>query len=473
MVNPFPPGDPLHEEWERQEANGPEIHQGQLRMAKRLVRANANTLRYVHTLGWYFWDGRRWANDRDGVAPRAVEQVLRDAYHSLADTEPNQRPQLIKDIRRCESAQGFAGVLKLAGWMRPLATHPSQLDADPYLFNVDNGTLDLRTMALRPPEPGDLITKLAGCGYYPTTVGLGFLRFIEEILPEANVRAYVQRLFGAAMLGQVKDHVLPIFTGEGSNGKSTLVELVRRVFGDYAIAAEPDLLVDTGYVHPTGTADLLGVRLATTIETDEGRKLAAGTVKRLTGNDTIRARRMRQDFFEFTPTHTIIMVTNRLPSVRGDDPAIWRRIQVVPFNVKITNVDLDLPDKLMLEKVAVLGWIIAGHLAYKSVGLDPPDAVQISTKAYRSDSDAISRFLEERTNRTGSGGWVKTRDLWHAYRVWCEEAGEHPGKDSDFTKALRTKGFEPVHRKIGRVYTGLQLLTTDEEEIDEDREWYR
>ena len=205
-----------------------------------------------------------------------------------------EQANLFKDVRRCESAGGQNGILAIAEDLRPLAVAADKMDADPWLFNVANGTLDLRTGKLRPHDPADLITKVAGCDLDPEATGPVFDKFLAEILPDDAVRGFVQRLFGSAMFGRVRDHVLPIFTGLGANGKTTLVELVRDVFGDYGIAAEPDLLIDKGYAHSTGQADLLGVRLATTVETDDDNRLAAARMKRLTGGEKVRARRMRE-----------------------------------------------------------------------------------------------------------------------------------------------------------------------------------
>lgn len=463
--NPFKPGTPEREAWERQERleTGVELHRGQMRFAERLADAYWSRMRYVHGIGWHIWDDKRWAPDLTGYAERAVHDVLKTALRAIPDMDnAGQRQALLNDVRRCESASAVNGILQIARALRPFAVHAKDMDADPWLFNVDNGTFDLRTREIRPHDPADLITKVAGCGFNPYALGPQFDRFIAEILPDDEVRQYVQRLLGGAMFGMIRDHVLPIFTGEGSNGKSTLVELVRSVFGSYAIAAEPELLVDNGNAHPTGQADLLGIRFATTVETDAGRRLATATVKRLTGGDTIRARRMRQDFFEFQPSHTIVMVTNRLPNVQGDDPAIWRRIQVVPFDVKIVDPDLGLGDKLRLEMPYILGWLLNGYRQWSESGLAPPDAVMTRTNEYKTDSDALGRFLAECT-MASPAGYIRARQMWDAWRSWCEDNGEKPGAEQHFAKALRTNGFEQVRRNAGNVWIGLTLLTGEEE----------
>ncbi len=270
-------------------AYGDERHRGQLRIAERLVDRHRDRLRFVHGIGWHVWDGMRWARDTNGAAMRAAINTVRAAYADLGDLDRGAQAQLLADIHRCESATGLDGVLRIAGSVLPIAVSVDQLDADPYLFNVTNGTLDLRTGQLRPHNPRDLVTKVAGCGYDRKADAPRFEQFLAEIQPDPATRSYVARVLGHALVGQVTEHLLPICTGSGQNGKSTLIDTVMAVFGDYAMAAEPDLLVDRGAVHTTGQADLLGVRWAVCSETDEGRKLAAANVKRLTGGDKVRA----------------------------------------------------------------------------------------------------------------------------------------------------------------------------------------
>lgn len=434
-----------------------EQHRGQLRMAERLARRYAGKLLHAHGIGWHYWDGARWAPDRDGAATRAVVAIAKAALHEAAEMGKGQaRDDLYSDVKRIESAAGIKGTLEIAGSLRPLAAAADRLDADPFLFNTATGTLDLRTGQVRPHDPADLITKVAGCGLDPHAHGPVFTKFLTEILPDEQVRGFVQRLFGYTLLGQVREHVLPIFTGVGKNGKSTLLDVVSDALGDYAISAEPDLLVDKGSSHPTGQADLLGARLAVCSETDKGRRLAAATVKRLTGGDKVRARRMRQDFFEFDPSHTIIMVTNHKPVVSGDDPAMWRRIIVVPFDVVVDTPDPRLPERLALELPAVLAWAYEGYRAYEQHGLDAPEKVQQRTDAFRSESDTLGRFLDEKT-LSATQAYVPARELFTAWSHWCHDSGEDAGTEKAFAEAMALRGFAKKKTARGMVYRGVGL----------------
>jgi putative DNA primase/helicase len=428
-----------------------ELHRSHLRMAERLAARHSARLRHAHGVGWLVWDGTRWARDRDGEPMRAAIEIVKEAHREASSDDDTD---LGKDVRKAETASALAGILKIAACIRPLAVAAADLDTDPYLFNCANATLDLRTGQLRPHNPDDLITKVAGCGYDPQADGPVFAKFLAEILPD-DVREFVQRLFGYSMLGLVLEHILAIFTGVGQNGKTTLIEVVKAAFGDYAITAEPELLVEKNYAHPTGQADLLGVRLAVTTET-EGR-LAGATVKRLTGGDKIRARRMRQDFIEFDPSHTVIMVTNHKPQVSGDDPALWRRLRVVPFDVVIPDPDSGLPGHLRLELPAVLAWACAGYQAYTEHLLDAPEAVTKRTEAYRAASDALGRFLADRTTEQQFAA-VRARELYAAWCAWCAAAGEEQGSEVQFAESMSNRGFTKKRSGVGQVYRGLGLV---------------
>lgn len=441
----------------------PEQHRGQLRMAERMVSRCREELRHVHGVGWHVWDGARWARDLNGTATRAAVRTVKAAYADLSDLGRDDQKDLLSDIRKCESASGLDGVLRLAGSLLPVAVSVGQLDADPYLFNTANGTLDLRSGKVRPHDPSDLLTKVAGCGYDPDARSETFDRFLAEVLPDAEVRAFVGRVFGHGLVGRVVEHLLPIFTGTGANGKSTLLDAVASAFGDYAIAAEPDLLVDRGSVHTTGQADLLGVRLAVCSETDAGRRLAAATVKRLTGGDKIRARRMRQDNIEFDPSHSVVMVTNHKPQVAGDDPALWRRLRIVPFDVTVAEPDSTLPQRLALELPAVLAWVVRGHADWHSNGLAEPQAVTAATDSYKADSDALGRFLEEST-ATSQFAHVKARELFSTWSAWCHSNGEDAGTEKAVATQLAARGFEKVKRNGTMTYLGLGLLNTEDEQ---------
>jgi putative DNA primase/helicase len=301
---------------------------------------------------------------------RAVLDVLREALaDSLGDKD------LRKQITRCESATGVNGVLEIAAALEPFAFTVADLDPDPYLLNTAAGTLDLRTMQLRGHDPADRITKITRGSYDPAAGSPAWDRFLGRVLPDADLRGFLQRLAGVGLLGQVVERVLAMLTGTGANGKTTFTDAPVHALGDYARHLEPELFSHRDGAHPTGQMDLRGVRWAIVAETEQDRRLVVATVKRLTGGDMITARPMRQDFVSFKPSHTALMFTNHLPQVPGDDPALWRRIRVVPFDVVIPEPEQHkhLADRLHLEVDGILSWAVAGYQDWAARGgLDAP-----------------------------------------------------------------------------------------------------
>ncbi len=438
-----------------------QVHRGQARIAYRLADSYAGRLLHVYGLGWHYWDGRRWAPDDQGEATRAVLDVLRTALGESFDDR-----ELQADVRKCESSSAVSGVLDLASALEPFACTVATLDADPYVLNVSNGTLDLRTNELRAHNPRDRITKVTGAAYEPDAHGPTWDKFLERVLPEEPVRQFVQRYVGLGLAGKVIEHVLAILTGTGRNGKSVFYGAVNAALGDYASTAEPDLFMHRDGAHPTGEMDLRGVRWVVVSESDKGRRIAEATVKRLTGGDKIRARRMRQDFVEFEPSHTAALVTNHLPRVSGDDPAIWARLRVVPFDVVIPTAEQDphLGDQLRLESEAILTWAIRGWSEYRRIGLAEPEAVVQATAAYHADSDAVARFINE-CCLTNPHMWVTVGDLFDRWTRWAVDDGAEPVSKRAFGEALDTHGF-PASKGTGgqRIRKGLGLASDEEDD---------
>lgn len=343
-----------------------------LGFARRLVAAWGDRLRYIPAWRkWYVWDGRRWQLDQTGTAHRCAKHIADQLRDQAESADDKQLRQLAK---RAQSASGIRAMLELAGTEAEVALRPADLDAHPTLINTTTGVLDLATGELGPHDPSLHLTKITDAGYDPNATAPTFARFLERIQPDQSMREFLARLLGHTLTGQVLEHLMAILYGTGANGKTTLVEIVRKVLGDYATTTDPGLLIDRGEAHPTGIADLFGLRLAITHETDSGRRLAEGTIKRLTGGDEVKARRMREDFWSFDPTHSIVMVTNHRPVVTGTDEGIWRRLRLVPFDVSIPPAEQDakLPERLELEADGVLSWLVAGYRQYVDRGLAEP-----------------------------------------------------------------------------------------------------
>ncbi|MFI1376889.1 phage/plasmid primase, P4 family [Streptomyces longwoodensis] len=446
-------------------------------MAERFVQEHSDHLRYVHRIGWHEWDGARWKLDEKRADMQASVATIKTALAELPALDEKERGELYNDARRSETAAGMEGMLRIAGSLDPISTASTSLDADPHLFNTPRSTVNLLTGDTKKNDREDLITKVAGGGITKPWPGdqqaAEWATFLERILPDEDVRAFVQRLFGYAMLGKQTEHVMPIFTGTGANGKGTLRDALMAAFGDYAIEVDPALLMESKHErHGAFKMRLRGARLAFCSETEKGRKFAEATMKRLVGGDQIEANLMHKNPITFDPSHTLVMLTNHLPAVSGDDPAVWRRILVVPFDVVIPEEERDgeLPGRLKAASSVVLSWAHQGWLAYQEQGLNPPKAVRVRTEQYRADSDTLGRFLAERTLEN-QHGYVKSRDLFTAWSNWCHDSGmraEEIGSEVTFAASMKARGFEKKRSSSGQLYRGLMLMAAQQEGEDEE-----
>jgi putative DNA primase/helicase len=442
-----------------------EAHSGQVRMAYRLAHQFTDKLMFVHGLGWHAWDGRRWAEDDSGHARRAVLEILRDAL-----TESIGDKQLRADVARCESDSGISGVLGIAAALVEFAATVRDLDSDPHLLNCANGTLDLRTRALRPHDPRDRLTKITTGAFDPGADASLWEAFLASVLPDPDERDYLRRVIGQAAHGRVREHLFPVLTGKGANGKTTAYGAMTHAMGDYAAVINPELLMvrDRGGIGGPEMMTLLGARLVIGSETEDGRKLDEATMKRLTGGDPLTARRLYSPPVTWQPSHQLVYVTNRLPKVKGNDAAVWRRIRVVPFDVIVPpeEQDPELAERLALHADAILTWIVAGHFDYEdNGGMREPASVVRATGEYQADSDAVARFVAEACE-VGPHWHALTRELYTAWQRWAANDGAEAISERVFAKELDRLGYEARKTKLGASRGGLRLPS---ENVEEDQ----
>lgn len=421
--------------------------------AKRLVALHGDNLRWCDPwANWLVWDGRRWAMDNQRRAEAAAKEVSQAIWDStgelLPDVGGDMATELVRFAKATAGAKGVANMLSLARSETNIPILPDSLDSHAWLLNCKNGVVDLRTGKRTPHDRGHYLTKLAPHDYVQGAEGECplFEEFLATIFADNGpMIRFVQRLFGCALVGQVIEHALPIFYGKGANGKSVLIETMLYVFGDdYACKAASDLLLaKRNEAHPCERADLHGKRLVACVETDENRQLAEGLVKELTGGDTIKARRMRENFWSFKPQHTAILVSNHKPEVRGTDNGIWRRLRLVPFVVTIPldQQDKRLAEKLQAEACGILRWCVDGCLAWQREGLGEPAEVMAATADYREQMDVLAAFLAD-CCEVGPLYKVKAAELYAAYVKWCEGAGEKPKGNRVFGETMTEREFE-------------------------------
>lgn len=446
---------PLHPDY------GHEQHRGQLRFAHRFTTRWGGQYLHVHGVGWHHYDGTRWAQCLDGGEHRAVLALVSEAFDELPGMAGDARTNLFKDIGKVESASGVRGVLDLASNMHPCTLAGRELDADPRLLNTATGTVHLDAGTIAPPDPADHLSKVTRAGFDPAARSPMFEDFLERIQPDADMRAFLARQLGYALLGLVREHVLLIWHGHGANGKGTLRDAILHALGDYAIEVPADLLLVTRNANlAPERMRLKGARVAFCSEIGEGAKLDEPTMKKLTGGDPVNAKMLYRNPIQFDPTHTLFMLTNHLPQVRGDDPATWRRILAVPFDVIIPENERDgeLPEKLKSIPDAILAWLWNGWQDYRRQGLNPPDSVLAATRKYQLDSDVLARFLDDEEAVVMGHGSVGSAVLYRAFIDWCKAQGEEVRMTNKaFTEAMEGRGHRKKKTSAGIVWEHIMI----------------
>lgn len=403
---------------------------------------------------WYAWDGARWLPD-DAIATRyamSLSKIIgQEALEWAAkkDESDNGGPDnaaIAKALRswatKAEMRSSIDAALALA--KRVLVVDAGMLDKDPWLLTCANGTVDLRTGKMGPHDPADYITKLCPVAYNENATAPSFTNVLlrvcceeEGLSPVAN---FLQRWFGYCSTASTREQKFVVHYGQGSNGKSTILDIVSEVLGDYAATAAPGLLVAGGKDrHPTEIADLFGRRMVTAHESGEGGILREDFVKQATGGDRIKARYMRADFFEFSPTHKIQLLTNHKPTIKGQDHGIWRRVVMVPYKARFGTPEAvaigaaqyvkerDVMERLRAENEGVLRWLVIGAVDWYRDGLNPPDYVLAASGAYQKEQDRILHFTEENCEMRHDYSAFLTTDmgegLFQTYEAWCKEGG--------------------------------------------------
>ncbi len=447
--------------WEPSDGLVADEHLTDLGNARRLVAAHGRDLRYSPAWAtWFVWDGKRWARDDSLEVVRRAKAAVRQLYaDAMAVADLDRRGPLVKHALRTESAARLMGMVTLAQSEPSIPVHPDQLDTDPWVLNVANGTLDLRTGQLRPHRRDEMLTKLAPVVYDSAAPSPAFTAFLDRIFAgNPDLITFVQRAAGYSLTGQTGERVFFILWGVGANGKSTLLEVLRTMLGDYAMRTPTEtLLVKREGAIPNDVARLKGARFVTASEADEGKRLGEALIKDLTGNETISARFMRAEWFDFKPEFKLWLSTNHKPVIRGTDKAIWDRIRLVPFTVRIPDAEQDkqLGAKLRAELPGILRWVVDGCLAWQRDGLGMPAEVEEATAAYRAEMDLLAQFIEDACVVDAKAS-TTAKYLHAAYQGWCEANGERALTQKALGDKLRERGFEP--RKAGkgrRVWDGI------------------
>jgi putative DNA primase/helicase len=423
---------------------------------------HAAALRYIAEWGkWVSWTGTYWKFDSTLRAFDMARKIAREAARKCKSD---------RTAAAIASGKCVGAIERLAKADRRLAATIEQWDADAWLLNTLLGVADLRTGKLRPHRPDDYMTKITAVG--PSGDCPNFLAFLDKIMggDEALI-SFLQRVFGYCLTGDTSEQAMFFNYGGGQNGKTVLMATIAGIFGSYCCATPIETFTETKVDrHPTELARLYGIRLVTATETEAGRHWAESRLKEVTGGERVPARFMHQDFFEYLPTFKPVISGNHRPRLRSVGVAMRRRVNMIPFAVKIADSEVDpqLAEKLKAEWPGILQWMIDGCLQWQEIGLKPPEAVTRATDAYFAGEDGYSDWIADRCDTLPTAS-ASSSQLFASWRDYAEKAGQHAGDSKRFREEMERLGFPLKHTRTGNCFVGL-CIRQDPPERD-PREW--
>lgn len=459
--------------------------------AERFRERHRGRLIHVAAIGWFVWDGRRWARERaEAIVARAAHETvraiqteakaIRGTALDIVLAEKKTGPVMLSDKvaawgRASESAQRLQATARIAAAY--LEVEADKLDADPWAINVLNGTLRIdRTggdgdfVRFGPHDPADLITKLAPVTFDPATTCPVYDRFLADVQPLPEVRRFLHQWGGYSLVGDTGEQKLAFFYGKGRNGKSTLVDAWGAIAGDYGETVPIETFLDQGRGRNAGQATpdlaiLPGVRFLRTSEPERGAKLAESLIKLTTGGEPIQARHLNRDYFKFRPAFKLTLSGNYRPSITGTDEGIWRRVVLVPWPVKVETPDLHLLDKLRGETSGILNRLLDGLRDYLDQGgLSVPETVSQATAEYREDSDPLGRFLEACV--AGEiGSRVQATAMHRMFIAWARANSASEWSARGLAMALKERGYTSV-RSNGMHWQDVRLTCFESDFAD-------
>lgn len=423
--------------------------------ARHFVKMFQADVRYCPTFKSFFtWQNGTWLQDTDGAAMRLAKEFADHKLHSAGKKE-------VSHALTTQSSARLNALLDLVKSEPGIPVASDLLDADPWLFAVKNGVIDLRTGNLRDSRREDLLTKQSPIEFDPNAQCPLFLEFLTRIMQDnEEMVSFLQRFVGYTLTGLTREQALALCYGTGANGKSTLFKALSGIMGPHGIACSFDMLMikKNGGGIPNDIARLRGARYVSASEAEEGARLAESLVKQLTGEDTISARFLFGEFFDFVPSFKLWLACNHKPTLRGDDPAVWRRLLLIPFNAFIPPAerDKDLNIKLCAEYPGILAWAVRGCLAWQENGLQAPDMVRVATEEYKAELDWIGRWLDECCLQGGVRS-AQAAELYQSYRDWVERNGGIALSSTRFGIKLTERGFTKTKNGVIK-YCGLELV---------------
>ena len=439
------------------------FHKTDLGNANRMIYLHGEELRFVTEWNrWLIWDGNRWAPDRTESIEIKGRDTLKAMYEAgIQILEDDDRSKYMSYVASVEDRSRILAMIRLSSSDAAVAIVPDVLDAHPLLFNTLNGTVDLTTGELRDHDKTDLITKITPIELDPKAKCPKWNAFLTEITEDdAGMLAFLKMAVGWSMTGVLRDQMFFVLYGLGQNGKSTFLDTVMSMMGEYGQPTPVEtLLTRRNETIPNDLARLKGARFVSAIEAQEGKRLNESLIKSITGGDIISARFMRQDWFDFAPEFKLWLGTNHKPVIKDSSMAMWRRVRLVPFNYQVPDekINKNLKNELHEELPGILNWAIDGCLAWQiQGGLEMPDKVQEATNSYKSDMDVIEAFLSD-TCVIEPLASLQASVLFGEYKNWCEENNERVCSQRMFGTKLKDKGYTHQRKRDGYYWHGLGL----------------
>lgn len=415
-------------------------------LADRFLLLFGREMRYVPLWSRFFlWDTRRWAEDHRNAVLQLGRQLVLEMYEAgKRIPDEKQRYVFMAFTAGADRRAKLADVILMAACTPGIALIPGELDQNPWLLSVQNGTVDLTTGNLRECRREELITKVAGAAYDADARCPRWEQFIREVTEsDDHMQVLLQQAVGYSLTGDTSEQVIFILWGEGANGKSTFLEVIATLLGDYATKTPTEtLLVKRFDAIPNDVARLRGTRFVYAVEAEANRKLAESLIKQMSGGERLTARFLRAEFFEFMPECKLFLCTNHKPQIVGTDHAIWRRIRFIPFTMKLEpdKQDLHLKDKLLRELPGILNWALEGCRDWRKNGLSMPERVAKATAEYRAEMDVLAGFLEEELEQDPAAE-IPAKRLYDLYTLWAEHAGEKVLSQHALAYRLKERGF--------------------------------
>ena len=442
----------------------PQYPRNDIGIARLFFDLHSGMIRYVaEAKSWYAFDGRRWKKDDGGFNAMELCKSFVQAFGDYAEQTGSDDSEFLKWADKLTGRRNREGILRDAMSIAPISI--SDFDKNAMLLNVENGTFNFKTFALQPHNPTDMITKLAPVRYNPKARCPRWDKFIGEVMcGDAALAAYLQKALGYAMTGLTDYEVFFILYGEKTrNGKTTLIETVANLLGDYARNAQAQSLAKRGIDGAAATPDmarLKGARLVTVPEPEKSLELNIALIKQLTGGDTYTARFLNANPFEFRPEFKLFLTTNHLPNTADDTVFTSGRVKIIPFDRHFSEQEQDTGLKKYfrnsVNKSAILNWLVEGYRLLSGTGFDTPPKVDAAIEAYRSEADVIGVFLSEYTIAE-DGGRLPTSVLHSHYAVWAKSNGYLPLSNRPFVGELRKRFVIKPDCRKGNVVIGLTL----------------